>query len=319
MKTFWSGGALYVMLFFLAYNTFTQTISQSTTWVTVSEVVSKSALETERYVTLFRNLVARETKTIRLFDKNEKEKRSRAIVSNFMVYQLSKDANEITEFRSVLTVDGKPVGDIEKRTSDLLEQIKKAETSAKELERIQKESLRYDDEIKIVGMTLFQAIPLNENIRRSLTFELAGKETMGGRELYVVRYKQNEPSRFVRLNQKEKNDEKGVLDYECDLQGLKNVNERISGILWIDTATFQIVRESRELTIQPERFETRIPIAKNEFEYIKSEFGILTPRRISHVQYRIDKKGRRSIKDVEVLFEYSDFVKPDVEVKISEN
>ncbi len=279
----------------------------------VDQIISRASDEKRKYLEEFRNLLAKETKTFRLFD-HDKVKKERKIVSNFLVYDLSKNKNEVTEFRNVLSVDGRPVAEVEKRAVDLFERIAKAETTQKELERIQKESLRYDEEIQIVGLTLFQGISMDERVRNSFLFELAGKDRIGDSEVYVINYRQTWPSPLIRITDKAAA-APAVLDYDFDLDGLTNVNERLSGTFWIDANTFQLVREKRELSIKPDDFDAPLTVTANEFEYASSSFGIRTPKRLTHTQFRIDKRNRRSIREIEFVFEYSEFTRPDVEVK----
>ncbi|HJS51031.1 MAG TPA: hypothetical protein VJ781_03955 [Pyrinomonadaceae bacterium] len=279
---------------------------------TINDIVLRSSRETKRYSEEFKNLVAKETKTIRTFDKSDRLKRERVIVSNFLVYQFLNGNGEITEFRSVLSVDGKLVSDPEKRAVELFERVSKAESSAGELTRIQKESLRYDAEIQIVGLTLFQGIALDERVRDSFIFEFEDRELVGSSDTYVLRYRQIKDSDMIRLSNR--TGIPAVLEYDLDLGDLKNTSPRLNGTLWIDRNNFQILREVRELVIRWDEFERPTLIAANEFEYSPGEFAIHTPRRIVHTQFRADPKTRRTTKEIEYQFVYSNFVRPKVDV-----
>ena len=278
----------------------------------VEEIIRRSSLQTKRYSEEFKNLLAKETKSVRIFDKKENLKKERVIISNFLVYQILNGNGEITEFRSVLSVDGKPVSDVEKRAIELFERVSKMDTTTSELERIQKESLRYDDEIQITGLTLFQGIALDERVRDSFLFEIIGRETLAGLEAWGVRYTQTKDTDLIRISEKPAGP--AVLEYDFDLGHVKNPRPRLRGTLWIDVKNYQILREIRELTIRPDGPGEPILIAGNEFEYAPSEFGIYTPRRIVHSQFRVDPKTLRSIKEIEYSFEYSNFSRPNVEV-----
>ena len=299
-----SGQAMGICLLFLC--------SAATSQIPVTDVVVRSSQQTKRYSDEFKNLLAKETKTFRVFDKNGNVKKERGIVSNFLVHEFLKGKGETTEFRSVLSVDGKPVANIEKRAIDLFERVSKAESSASELARIQKESLRYDDEIQIVGLTLFQGIALDERVRDSFAFEVTGREKVGNSDAYVLQYRQIKDTDLIRIS----NEPGGpaVLAYDFDLGDIKNAKPRLRGTLWIDSNNYQILREIRELAIRPDAFETTVVIASNEFEYSPSDFGIHTPRRILHTQFRVDPKARRSVKEIEYQFVYSDFTRPKVDV-----
>ena len=278
----------------------------------VDDIVRRSSVQTKSYSEEFKNLLAKETKTVRIFDKKEALKKERVIVSNFLVYQFLKGTDETTEFRSVLSVDGKPVSGVEKRAIELFERISKASTTTSELERIQKESLRYDDEIQITGLTLFQGIALDERVRDSFLFEIVGRQVIAGSEAWAVRYTQVKDTDLIRISDKPAGP--AVLEYDFDLGDLKNARPRLRGTLWIDAKSYQILREIRELTLRREGSLEPIVIATNEFEYSSSEFGIYIPRRIKHSQFRFDPKTPGGIKEIEYLFEYSDFTRPKVEV-----
>lgn len=285
--------------------------------LTAAEIVRRAAEQTSVYVATFKNLLSEETKTFEIYGRDGDVKKRKVVRSTFIVYQLSKDPEKITEYRYVSSVDGKVVGDTEKRAQDFFEKLVKVESSTKELEKIRDESLRFDEEIYISNLTLFQSVALSESLRSNFDFKLTGKETIDGGEIYVVEYRQIAASPNISVSATVGPDKPG-LSYDLDLGGLKNLNERLSGKFWIDAGTFQIVREQRLLTIQPEGFSAPVPVSENSFEFQKSSFGIRTPRRISHLQFDIDKKKRTSVKDVQVVFEYDKFTQPDVDVKASE-
>jgi hypothetical protein len=275
----------------------------------VLEVVRHARTEVAHYTQEFRNLLAKETRTFRIYDKNAGLKKQRIIVSNFLVYDLSKAEGQITEFRNVLSVDSKPVVNLEERAVELFEKVSKASTTFKELDRIQNESLRYDEEIRLFGLTLFQAIALNERIADVMNFTLSGKSRIGNTEVYELRYAQTKESPLIRAG-KTGLVVGAVLDYVFESG---SNDPRISGTLWIDAKTFQIVREERVLTVQPKGFITPAILTSNEFEFDESKFGIRTPKRISHVEYRVDK-NLAAAKHIEIIFEYSEFTRPDVVV-----
>ena len=281
------------------------------------EIVRRASTQMLAYVETFKNLLSQETKTFETYDRDGDVKKRRVVRSTFIVYQLSKDPDKITEYRNVFSVDGKDLARTDARAQDFFEKLVRVESSAKELENIQDESLRFDQEIYISNLTLFQSVALSEPVRPSFDFKYAGSETIEGRRVYVLDYRQIAASPNVAIGAPT-GDGKPGLRYDVDLDGLKNLNERLSGKFWIDAETFQIVREHRVLTIQPEGFEARVPVSENWFEFQKSTFGILTPKRISHLQFDVDKKKRTSVKGVQVVFEYDRFTRPDVDVKASD-
>src|SRR5688572_13958751 len=302
----------FISILFISFSIF----AQQTTPPTVDEIVRRAAEQTPVYVEAFKNLLSEETKTFEIYDRDGDVRKRRVVRSTFIVYQLSKDEGRIVEYRNVTSVDGRPLSQIDARAQEFFEKLVKVESSAKELERIETESQRYDEELYISNLTLFQSVALGENVRKYFDFTLRGKETVDGIETYVIEYRQNRASPNITVS-----DTPGsgaALNYDVDLKGLKDVNERLNGKFWIDTQTFQVVREVRELSIQPSGFESRVPISENRFDFQRSEFGILTPKRISHVQFDIDKKKRTSVKGVQVIFDYDKFTRPDVDVKASD-
>jgi len=285
---------------------------QRPTQPSIDEIVSHSARQVRHYSKEFKDLLAKETKTIRIFDDNETLKKERVIVSNFLVYQVSRGSGEITEFRSVLSVDAKPVSDVEKRAVELFERVSNAETTARELERIHTEGWRYDDGLHIMGLTLFQGVALAELVRESFLFEVVGREMLGNSDVYIIRYNQIKETDLIR--EADKTSRPAVMIFDFDLDGIKSANPRLSGTFWIDAHNYQILREQRRLSLHPEGFDKPVVLASNEFEYSVSDFGINIPKRIQYTQYRLDRKTRKPAKQIEFIFSYSDFSRPKVDV-----
>jgi len=277
------------------------------------EIVQRARAQSVHYSEEFRNLLATETKTFNIYDKGSELKKHRVVVSNFLVYDLSSTKSAITEFRHVLSVDSTPVANASDRAVQLFEKVSKASNTSKELERIQKESLRFDPEIKMYGLTLFQAIALNERIRDVMKFTLSGTARVGNTDAYIVEFEQIRESPYISAGHNS-GDPNGVLDYEFDSNG--PAGPRIKGTLWVDTKTFQIVREVRTLTVQPKGFTRPAVLTSSEFEFDESKYGIRTPKHIAHTEYRINKD--HGSKYIEIIFDYSEFTRPDVEV-IPEN
>ena len=110
----------------------------------------------------FRDLLAAETKTFERYEKNGDLDDQTKVESNFFVYQSSKDGKTSSELRNVIKVDDELVPDSQARANRFLGELQKAKTVEKELEKIQDESLRYDKNFIISGLTLYEAIPLVE-------------------------------------------------------------------------------------------------------------------------------------------------------------
>jgi hypothetical protein len=274
-----------------------------------SEIVRRAADQVMQYREEFRNLLAKEVRTFRIYDKKSSLKKQRVIVSNFLVYDLSTTKDQTTEFRNVISVDGKPVSNPDDRAVELFEKVARANTAAKELERIQKESLRYDEEIKMFGLTLFQAIALNEKVRGVMDFELAGTEKFQNADTFILKFKQKKPSLYINTSGDPPVD--AVLDYEYG--GSKSAESTIDGTLWIDSRTFQVVREERKLWIREKGMDAPALLTSNVFEFEESRFKIRTPKHITHVEYWADKDRPQS-KHIEIEYDYSAFTRPDVEI-----
>lgn len=284
----------------------------------LDDLLRQASEQRKVYLETFKNLLSEETKTFEIYDRDGQVKKRRVVRSTFIVYPLTTQPGHATEYRNVIAVDGKDLPKTESRAQDFFERIARVESSTKELEKITDESLRYDEELFITNMTLVQAIALVDNLRPSFRFKQVGREMIDGHAVYMLDYEQTSHSLNISIGVQHRADSGSGINYDVELDGLKDVDERLSGTLWIDTNTYQLVRERRVLSIQPASFETRVPVSETLFEFQNSAFGILTPKRITHLQFDLDKKKRTSTKDVQVVFEYDRFTKPDVDVKASD-
>jgi len=290
--------------------------AQNPVAVSTDEILRRAGDQRKVYVEEFKNLLSQESKTFEIFGNKGEVRKRRVVTSIFIVYQLSKDNDQIAEYRNVIAVDGKTQDKTDKRAQEFFEKIAAAESSKKELERLQDESSRFDEELIISGLTLFQGVPLAEHLRPFFEFKLVGKQMIADSEVYAVSYKQIRESPYIITGTiNEPADGKLSLKYDADLGEAGNLNGRLSGKFLIDSNTFQIWHEQRVMTLQPKGFDNPVLLAENIFEYQKSDFAILTPKKISHIQYSIKKKERSAVKEAGVIFEYGKFTKPDVEVK----
>ena len=283
----------------------------------LTAILQNANLQTQKYDAEFKNLLADETKTFETFDSEGNVKKRTVIESNFIVLQSEKSAGSPAEYRSVTKVNGKTVGDIEKRNADLFEQLAKAKSAREELEKIQKESARYDKNLEISGFTLLQSPVLDDALRPFFEFSMLGRETVGGREVFVVGYRQTKQSPNILINQKNPSDKGLNLNLEVDLpDSFKKSEVFLRGKLWIDAETFQIWREEREVAATKD--SNTVVLQRSEFEYQPSDFGILVPKQISLVENRIKKDAGKfvELKNQRVQFQYSRFRKSNVEVQI---
>ena len=296
---------LLLLLFFISASISAQLAVQ----LTADQIVERAAGQSRVYLDTFKNLLSEEKKSFEIFDKKGEIKKQRTVDSTFLVYQVAKDEGQIAEFRNVVAVDGKKLSSTDERAKDFFEKVVASESSQKELDRIRDESTRYDEDFAINGLTLFQSIALSEPLRKSFRFALAEKEP----GVYVISYEQTSANTAITVNGG------GSHNYDVEIHDDNvELNARVRGKLWVDATTFNVRREMRERTIQPVGFGQPIGVAVDTFEYADTEFGILTPRNITHLQYRIKLKDKQALKDVKIELVYGKFTKPDVDVKSSE-
>ena len=303
--------AIAVLLLFCA-NSHSQIVGRPA----VNEVIAAAAEQRKAYINEFKDLMSRETKTFEIFGKNGEIKKKRSIVSTFIVYQLSKDDRSIAEYRNIISVDGKQL-DADKRAQEFFEEIARVDSSRKELEKLDKEGSRFDEEISLSLFTLYQSVSLADNLRPHFEFVHETTEKQGGRDVLVVSYKQIKDSPYILTDEKNAPSD-GKLTMIYDVDAGDEVKGRLSGKLWIDAQTYQVWKELRSFTIQPNGFSGPAVFSENTFEYQPSLFGILTPKKIVYTQFRIDKKAANARKEASVTYDYEPFTKPDVEVRSGE-
>ena len=285
---------------------------------TVDTIVARVAAERENFISTFQNLTALETKSFTIFDRSGRVRKKRVVASNLIIYRLSSSDDLVAEFRNVIAVDGKPLSDAAARTTEFFAKLVKSETSRSEFDRIEDESLRYDPDIKISGLTLFQAIAVTENIRPSMRFSVKQAADDSAHVLQLD-FEQDAESAFIRVNRGSGPDpNKTSISFEIEGRENEPLNERIRGILWIDAKSYQVVKEIRETTVTPADFPLPVVISRTTSEYRSSEFGILTPAKITQELFRLDRKRKIAVADITAVFEYSAFTKPDVEVRSAE-
>ena len=290
--------------------------AQTAVPTSVNDIVNKAAAQRKAYIEEFKNLLSRETKTFQTVGKNGDIKRSKVIVSTFLVYQLAGNDGKVTEFRSVDSVDGKTIEGVEARTQSFFQTVAKAGSNEKQLDAIIKESTRYDDGLIIDGVTLYQALELADNLRPAFKFTSRGQDDFGGKSVYVIDYEQTTPSPYIYTGSRKKVGD-DLLSFSFNSgYGDRDVDARLSGTLFIDTNTFQIRREIRKATISPRRDGNRVTVSEADFQYTDSEFGILPPKKIVLTEFK--PKGGDVQKEAVVNFDYDKFRRPETDVKIIE-
>ncbi|MEA2203730.1 MAG: hypothetical protein QOE77_506 [Blastocatellia bacterium] len=265
----------------------------------LNEFISLASRRASEYTAKFTDITADEDQKIEEYDDKGKLKRQRQIVSKLIVYQSQLDPTVTAEYRYVHAVDGVPLAKREERMVKFYDRLAKSDSVKKELERINRESQRYDLVHSFYGLTVNQGLPLSEKARAAFRFTVAGREQINGRDVIVLQYQQiaQSPELTFKL---------GSLP-----SPLKGAEAFYRGRLWLDAETAQLWREVREVTLQLSRLGYPLVIMRQEFEYVSSSFGILTPRRIVAIT---NSNGRTLAGNVpelmlggKITFEYSGF------------
>lgn len=166
----------------------------------------------------------------------------------------------------------------------------KSTTADKELERVRDENSRYDKNLVINGITLNQAAVLAAHIRPAFDFKITGREQIEGREMFVVAYQQKSKSPYVLVNEDQSAD-KLFLAFDIDTPGsVREPNALLRGQIWIDAVTYEVWRERRELTIQPDGAAAPLIAIETDFEFQKSDAIGITPKKIVLTDYAFKKK-----------------------------
>jgi hypothetical protein len=269
----------------------------------VKELIRVAGLKINEYRDKFKDLTADEEQTVEEYNGEGKLKRQRRIVSDLIIYQSQLDSSSMSEYRNVRMVDGVTVAKRGERLVNLFSRLAKADSVKKELDRINRESQRYDLDNSFYGLTLNEGLLLSENLLPSFQFTDAGREQIKGRDVIVLQYQQITDSPHLTL--------KISLPDE-----LKGAESRYRGRLWLDVETAQLRREERELTLQHPSLRQPLILMRFEFEYTGSSFGILTPQRIVFSTYNKGQMGLDKVPEQRVVgkitFQYSGFRRFDV-------
>jgi hypothetical protein len=267
-----------------------------------AELIRKAGLRRAEYKEMFKDLTAEETQRVEEYgDKGLK--RRREIVSDLIIYQSQLDNSFMAEYRNVRAVDGKAVSGRDRRVEQLFGRLAKADSARKELERIARESKRYDLDYSSSGLTLHQGLPLEERVSPSFRFNVNGREQIDGHDTIVVEYQQVSqiPEQQTKLSLPEK---------------LKGAEPLYRGRLWLDKDTARLRREEREWTLNHPSLAAPLIFMRFEFSYGDSRFGILTPTRIVFSSYTRGRDGTGGAPELSlggrVVFEYGGFRRFDV-------
>ena len=269
--------------------------------VELNGLINRAAIRVKEYETGFKDLTAEEEQSVEMYDAKGKIEKQRRISSDLFIYQSQLDPSAMVEYRDVKAVDGKPVKKREARLVNLVTKSAKAESLKKELDRIQRESQRYDLGNSFYGMTLNQGLPLEDKTRASFQFTLAGREQINGRDVIMVDYHQVSP----------------IPDFKSDLSGfpapLRTGEVVFRGRLWLDAETAQIRREVRDLTLRLPSLSNLLLLYRFDLNYADSRFGFLTPKQIAITlntrgRFGADKKPETML-GARITFDYAAFIR----------
>ncbi len=275
-----------------------QSAPQASDAAATAELIGRASARMAEYRERFKDLVAEETQRIEEYGDGGL-KRRREVVSDLIIYQSQLDSSAAAEYRNVRLVDGNEVSRRDRRVEQLFGRLAEADIIKKELERIQRESKRYDLAYSLYGHTLNQGLPLHERLRASFRFTVTGGGRMDGHDVIEVRYEQvsQTPDLDTRFS---------------SLPGrFKGAEPLYRGRLWLDRDTARLRREERELTISHASLPTPLTLMKFEFSYADSRFEILTPTRIIFSNYDRGRDlpggGAEVSLGGRVVFEYREF------------
>ena len=262
-----------------------------------AELINRAAVRMREYRERFKDLTAEETQRVEEYG-DEGLKRRREVVSDLIIYQSQMDNSAAVEYRNVRLVDGKDVAGRDRRVEQLFGRLAKADSGKKELERIARESKRYDLDYSVYGMTLNQGWPLDERVSPSFRFTVTGGGQIDGHEVIEVSYEQVSPipGQVVNLSLPER---------------LKGAELLYRGRLWLDRETARLRREEQEWALKHPSLATPLTYMKFEFSYGDSRFDILTPTRITVSTYSRGRAGAGGAPELllggRVVFEYGKF------------
>ena len=270
----------------------------------LKELVRRAGLGMSEYRTGFKDLTAEEEQKIEEYDEKGELERRRRIDSDLVIYQSQLDPTQVVEYRDVKSVDGVAIKKREARLVSLLNRSAKADSVKKELDRIYRESRRYDLGHSFYGMTLNQGLPLDERAREAFQFTPAGREQVNGRDAIVLEYQQVAQTPHF------------TSDLKSLPAPLKGAEAFYRGRLWLDAETAQLRREVRELTLRLPSLSRPLVLYRFDLDYADSRFGFLTPRRIEVTIYSRGRTGADKKPELllggKVTFEYGAFRRFDV-------
>jgi hypothetical protein len=264
-------------------------------------VLQHAEAQRAAYVATFRNVTATETRVTEVFDDRGRVEKQRTLVSNFLVYQSRFDPAVLSEYRIPLTVDGKPPGKPEQDAIKLFGRLARARSTAEELEVLKEQNVSHGLRIVVWGMTLQPFGAVRTDRRTGFEFSLEGTESLDGREVTILDYREKTPRR--------------VEPRGWWLSQFAEPRMLSRGRAWLDASDHRLRRLVTEGVVSDKTLLEPGVVGRSEFEYTNSAFGILVPRRLVSEFYRKSSKknGPQSLRlAVRLTSTYSDFKRFDV-------
>ena len=243
-------------------------------------ILQQAASRRADYVETFKDLTAVETKTTELFDKNGKTEKQRKVISDLLIYKLQTNSSVMDEFRITREVDGKPVGQGEKRAIELLGSLAKSKNFEQERKRLRDENLKYTLKYYRWGITLQPVPAVIKEMQPAYEFLLGQSELIDGRKMVVLNYQS-----------------KGDSPSSSNL--VRNfTNPRIGdrGKVWLDSEDFRVWRWVSEKTVIDKDITSPVVYMRDEIQYVPSAFGIRVPKTVTTSFFDKDESERRSVR-----------------------
>jgi hypothetical protein len=229
------------------------------------KILEQASKSRRHYVETFKNLTAEETKLTEIFDEDGTVTSQRKVLSYLIVYQSERDNQYASEYRVTREVDGRLIHNSARRAEKLFNDLSRAKTTKEETERLREENMRHTLRYYRWNVTLHPAASLEEIAWPYYDYEITGREKPGEQETVILSYSR-----------------KSLTPAEARglLRDFKNPQVGDRGRVWLDARTFQICRWENEHIAR--HFETGkiLVIARDEVDYVKSEFGIMVPGRL---------------------------------------
>jgi hypothetical protein len=265
----------------------------------LDNVLQQAEGQRAAYVATFRNVTATETRVTEVFDDRGRVEKQRTLVSNFLVYQSRFDPAVLSEYRLPIAVDGKPTGKPEQDAIKLFGRLARARSTAEELEVLKEQNVSHGLRFVLWGVTLHPLGAVRADLRGRFEFSLQGTESLDGREVTILDYREKTPRRV----------EWRLLSQFAEPRILSR------GRAWLDASDHGLRRWVHETVVSDKTLPEPGAVLRSEREYTSSAFGILTPRRVVSEFYRKSgrKNGPQSLRlAVRLTDTYSDFRRFDV-------